>query len=378
MENLLYNMPGFVTILHSNTDFSSIFLVLSQFCTQFLGFVTQFCTQKHFFFFFFLGIAMASQANRNSVITHSNRRKKKTETVNSYLPEDVIENIFSFLPLKEVCRLSILSKRFKTSWKICRDLSFDRDFARHLSKEEYKTSVNNFFSSYSTDSAEKFKLYFDATAETPLVSRWICNAVTLRVTEFELDFSPSKKKFTLSYDLVNVDSIRKMKLVNCELHLPFESNGLRFLREITFQDVRAHYGLIHSIFLNCVSLRALKLVKCCSVSSLVVWGRALETLVVKDCYDVDSVVIKTRSLSTFHYHGKLTEFDFNSDLPRLNDVVFGIAHPRSFTQLSHRDALMNSLAYVETLTVSTTFLEVIINFICLFIKKLKNIHNFSF
>ncbi|KAL8542230.1 hypothetical protein ACS0TY_003190 [Phlomoides rotata] len=292
---------------------------------------------------------MASQTNQNSP-------PRKRISANPHLPEDVIENILSFLPLKDLCGLSILSKRFRLSWKICRDLSFDRDFARNLSKEEYKTSVNSFFSNYSTDSAERFKLYYDATAETPQVTSWIEKAVALKVTEFELDFTPSKRKFTLSYHLVNAESIRVMKLINCELHLPFESKGLRSVRELTFQDVRARPCLMHSIFVNCVSLRTLKLIKCSSVFSFMASGKALETLVMKDCSDVHSVIINSPSLSTFLYHGKMTVFNFYCVL-RLNDVVLDIAHPRSFQVLTRRNEMMNSLTRVEALTVSSTFLE---------------------
>lgn len=304
---------------------------------------------------------MASQTNQISV----NSSPCKKIIANSYLPEDIIDNILSFLSLKELCRLSILSKRFQFAWKFCRDLSFDRNFARNLSKEEYNNRVNDYFSNYPIDCAETFKLWYDATAETPLVSSWIEKAVALKVTEFELDFTPSKKKFTLSYDLVNVERIRVMRLVNCELHLPMESNGLRGLREISFQDVRARPCLIQSIFTNCVSLRALKLVKCSSVFSLMVSGRALETLVVKDCSDVHSVIINAHSLSTFHYHGKITDFNFYCDLPHLSDVVLDIAHPRTFQLLSRRNEMMNSLASVETLTVTTTFLEVLHNLVWL-------------
>ncbi|KAK4399054.1 hypothetical protein Sango_1380900 [Sesamum angolense] len=215
-----------------------------------------------------------------------------------HLPDDLIEAIISFLPPKEVSRLAVLSKRFR--------------------------------------------------------------AVTLGVHEFELDFTPSAKKYMLSYELVDVKTIKIMRLVNCELHLPFVSNGLRHLRELTFERVRARPVAMQAIFLNCVSLRSLQLIQCNNVYNLKIAALELkdfQNLVVKNCSDVDSVSIKAPALRSFHYHGKICDFKFYSDLPKLNDVVLEIAHPRGFHLLSNREHVVISLAFVKVLTVTSTFLE---------------------
>ncbi|KAL0398666.1 UNVERIFIED_CONTAM: FBD-associated F-box protein [Sesamum radiatum] len=257
-----------------------------------------------------------------------------------HLPDDLIEAIVSFLPPKEVCRLSVLSKRFRYSWHFCRDLCFDREFAMNMSRDEYKNIVNNFFLYNVNSRADTFKLYFDAAGDTCLVCYWIHRAVTLGVREFELDFTPSAKQYMLSYELVDVKTIKIMRLVNCELHLPYVSKGLRHLRELTFERVRARPVAMQAIFLNCVSLRSLQLIQCNNLYNLKISAlelKCFQNLVVKNCSDVRSVSIKAPDLGSFHYHGKICDFKFYSDLPKLKDVVLEIAHPRGFHLLSNRE-----------------------------------------
>lgn len=280
------------------------------------------------------------------------------------LPDDVIENVLSHLPVKEAHRVSVLSKRFRHSWKLCRDFSFDRDFAGNMSRNEFRKVITKILDHHHPDSAaDRFRLYFDAIDDAKLVSYWIQRAVNLGIREIELDFSPSTKKFMLSYDLVDVEAVKTMKLVNCELQLPMTSNGLRHLREITIQEARARPIFVKAVFLNCMSLETFRLIKCKSVYDLKISAKELKgfkTLIVDNCFDSDSIILDAPSLRSLRYHGKICEFEFKSELPQLNDVVIEIANPRGFQVLHHRKDVVVSLASVRILTVSSTFLEVII------------------
>ncbi|KAK6124427.1 hypothetical protein DH2020_041847 [Rehmannia glutinosa] len=276
-----------------------------------------------------------------------------------HMDDDVIETIVSYFPVKKLFGLSNLSKRFRYSWKFCRDLSFDKNFSRNLSRDEYKNIVNNFFQNYLNSSADKFCLYFDASEETNLVGNWIQQAVRLGIKEIELDFTPSKKRFMLSFDLVNAESINIMKLVNCEIiHLPLESNGnFSNLIELTFQNVRV---VVKTIFSNCLALRILRLIKCNFIFDLNISAKNLkkfEKLVVKDCCDIESLSLDAPTICSLHYHGKICDFNFHYDLTQLKDVILEISQPRGFQILRHRKDLVKSLAFVQVLTVSSIFLE---------------------
>ncbi|GFQ01810.1 putative fbd-associated F-box protein at1g61330 [Phtheirospermum japonicum] len=279
------------------------------------------------------------------------------------MSDDVIEMIVSRLPVKKVFGLAILSSRFKYSWKFCRNLSFDRDFARNLSQNQFKNLVNTFFHFYLGMSADRFHLYFNDTGEINLVSNWIDRAVKLGIKVIELDFTPSDTKFLLNHELVDAENIKIMKLVNCELNFPLSSNGLSHLRELTFQSVRVGPMVINAIFNNCLALTTLQLINCNFIFDLRIVTPKLkqfEKLVVKDCIDVLSIGMNAPTLRALHYHGKVCKFEFGCELFRLSDVIFDVAHPRGFHIFPHRKDIVNYFAYVETLTITSIFLEVIL------------------
>lgn len=287
----------------------------------------------------------------------------------NHLPEDVIEKIFSFLPFKKLCTLSVLSKRFRNSWKLCRDLSFDIEVARNLSRDEYRNIVENFFSNHSSTRADRLKLCYDATDEGSLVSFWVGKAIKLGIEELELNLTQKEDEITLEHDLIDGESLRILRLINCELKLPPESNGLRHLRELTLQSVAATEKLTASVFRNCVSLRVLRLIRCRLVYAVRAVAAELEVLVVKDCFDVHLVEIDSPSLGIFHYHGKMAELRFRRHAPRLSDVILEIAHPRGFHRLSKREEIVARFSFVEILTVTSVFLEVNFQDFILFYKS---------
>ncbi|KAK4439239.1 putative FBD-associated F-box protein [Sesamum alatum] len=131
---------------------------------------------------------MAAQNNLDMI---SQSQPPHKRSIVRQLPDDLIETIISFLPPKEVCALAVLSKRFRYSWHLCRNLCFDREFAIKMSRDEYKRIVNDFFVYNRNSSANTFKLYFDAADDTSLVCYWIHRVIALGVHEFELDFTLS-------------------------------------------------------------------------------------------------------------------------------------------------------------------------------------------
>ncbi|KAL7130141.1 hypothetical protein ABFS83_13G113800 [Erythranthe nasuta] len=291
------------------------------------------------------------------------RRKEQNNVVSiPELDDDVLDSIFSHLPIKEVRGLSTLSHRFRYSWKFCRNLSFDRHFAGTMSTEKFIKSVNYFFKHSLSTSADKFKLYFDATNDVNLVSFWTQKAVNLGIKEFELDLTPTKNILMLSWNLIDVETVKSVTLVNCELHLPLNSNGLRHLKELTLRCVRARPVLVKAVLANCSSLTTFRLVRCSCIYNLrILCGpdlKRFKTLVVENCSDYDSVaIINAPSLCSFRYRGKICEFRIQCHMERLNDVAFEIEHSKDFRMLPHKKEMVVGIAYVRHLTISSAFLE---------------------
>ncbi|XP_059639328.1 putative FBD-associated F-box protein At1g61330 [Cornus florida] len=314
---------------------------------------------------------MASQRlkMKNQTVVVPHKRIKRfddngsgtTSTDHLYLnlDHDVVENIFSFLPIKKAVTLSPLSTRFKNSWRLSRNLCFDFDFARLRSRAEFMTIVNHVLNSHTGSKIQRFRLYFDPANVGTLVEYWIKMVTSKDVEELDLDFTEARDPLKLSYDLLDVESIRVLKLAYCVIDLPPKLKGLCLLKTIVLEQVDADPILIKTLLSNCLLLEFLNLVQCSKIFDLNVFGvnlRRFKVLTVRNCYDISMINIDAPTLRAFHYKGVVHNINFYSPMPKLNDVTINF-DARGFPMVFQISDLLIGFSTVAVLTVSSTFLE---------------------
>ncbi|XP_073030867.1 putative FBD-associated F-box protein At1g61330 [Primulina eburnea] len=187
------------------------------------------------------------------VRSRKNSPSSQERTKYFYVPEEVIEEILAYLPIKDAACLSILSKRFVNSWKLCRDLSFTKEISRKFSKEEFN---------------------------------WVHKAIQCGITELELDFTVAEQTYMLSFFLTNIENLKLLKLNKCELDFIPTPDGSCPLLQITLQNVRVPSFTLEAIFSNCLKLRTLELTNCEFLYNLKILAQDLKgftVLVVKNC-----------------------------------------------------------------------------------------------
>ncbi|KAL2475459.1 putative fbd-associated F-box protein [Abeliophyllum distichum] len=160
----------------------------------------------------------------------SNKRCKISEdaSIMPHLPDDIVEAILFFLPVKDLTKLSVLSKRFRHSWKFCKNLSFDKKFARWLSTPGFAYLVTKCLMDRNDEKIHRLHLYCDPLEILNQVRLWIDNALFLGVEELELDFTPSKEKFLLKSRLIlakNLKSFKVLVVKNCKDILKININA---------------------------------------------------------------------------------------------------------------------------------------------------------
>lgn len=281
-------------------------------------------------------------------------------TVN--FPDDLLEQIISFTPIKRAVNLSLLSTRFKNSWRYSRNLCFDQEFARGHDERARIEMINHILNLHLGNKIQEFSLYIDLTDSEGLFEDLIKKVTTKHVEELDLDFSKGRFPiFKLHYDLLDVESIRALRLTCCSLDFPPRFKGLCFLKTLILQGIAT--GLIKfikTLFSNCLLIERLELVHCEWVSALVVEALKLKNFKVshvRNCFNLASISIDALNLHSFHYHGEVSKVKFHSKMALLNDVILNFTHTRSFSRLREIKDLMNSLASVSVLTVSGAFLE---------------------
>ncbi|GKC37722.1 FBD-like protein [Tanacetum coccineum] len=109
-------------------------------------------------------------------MTSKNKRKNQDRLSN--LPEEILTNVLSLLPINLAVRTSILSKRWRYSWMMVSNLDLD-----NVTPYEYISQVLELRKS----KVEILKLHFSKLkVSKPTVSKWISEAVRLNVSELDI------------------------------------------------------------------------------------------------------------------------------------------------------------------------------------------------
>ncbi|XP_057497483.1 putative FBD-associated F-box protein At1g61330 [Actinidia eriantha] len=304
---------------------------------------------------------MAEEVAPNQMMLEkSKKRVKRGTTFTVNLHEDVLENIISFFPIKDATRCGQLSTRFKNAWRLCRNLVFDLDFARGLTKGNQIKVINRVFNQHLGPKIDIFHLCFDPTGVEALVEYWLKRVTLKGVEELDLDFTRGDVPFKLPSHLFEGESIRSLKLTHCRLNLSTQLQGLSFLKTLVLRRVNIKSIQIATIFANCFLLEGIELLRCFGTLHLEIFARRLKKykqLVVRDC-DITSIAIDAPTLSTLSFCGKACHFGFYSPMLKLDEVVLNFTPTRSgFPRFCLVKSLMISISTVNILKVSSAFLE---------------------
>lgn len=276
---------------------------------------------------------------------------------NPNLPDDILDRIFSFLPVKKAVQVGVLSTRFKNSWVFNRNLFFDRDFA---DPGEFFEIVNRVFTSHVGSRIQRLRLSFDPTSVESTVEKWIKTCIEKGVEEMGLDFYQGSEPFKLSSQHIDVESIQILKLVHCEIDLPPNLNGLTFLRTLELRKVDITTKVLETFFRHCLLLETLDLWQCYTIRRLNVFARNLKrfkVLKVGHCSDIMWINIEAPSLHSIYYTGNVVSFNF-AEVLQLEEVLLNFVPSRSFTQASLVETTVSALSHVNVLTTTSALLEV--------------------
>ncbi|GKA44193.1 F-box/LRR-repeat protein-like protein [Tanacetum coccineum] len=109
-------------------------------------------------------------------MTSKNKRKNQDRLSN--LPEEILTNVLSLLPINLAVRTSILSKRWRYSWMLVSNLDFD-----NITPYESVDKVLELCKS----KVEILRLHFSKLmVPKQAVSKWISEAIRLNVSELDI------------------------------------------------------------------------------------------------------------------------------------------------------------------------------------------------
>ncbi|KAK2644202.1 hypothetical protein Ddye_019397 [Dipteronia dyeriana] len=285
------------------------------------------------------------------------RQPRLPRNFNINLPEDALDRIISFLPVKIGMRTSILSTRFQHSWKNSRILDFDQ---REMERSIFIKEVDRVFDLHFGPIIQTFRLNFIQIGVESYAQKWIEKSVEKKVEEVELNFLDAAVQFELSPEFFNIESLRMVKLNHCAVDLPPLLKGSTFLKTLVLKGTaQVSAAFIETISKHCRSLEVLEITRCRGFSKLKILAenhKNFKVFKIGDCYDVADIEIVSPTLRSFHYHGKLILINISMAY-QLEDVLFILSPTRQYIQFPLARGFLSDIVHVTVLTTTAVFIE---------------------
>lgn len=245
----------------------------------------------------------------------------------SQLPDCILSHILTMLPMKDLLKTSILSRRWCKLWALRRDLYFDihnvlgsemelletgdlidlpRDstvvcFADFdLSRDEFVNRVDRVVKNFEGTNIDSFVVNFYLDCEqSNNIDQWISFAIARGVERINLLFlgrpyahlGPSRKRYEFSFlfSKTNASTLKHLHLQNCLVYNITNCDFILFknLRSLTLGSTKVNELFITSLVSNLGLLDELHLIYCEFKSSMPkIVSSSLCYLEVKNCHVV--------------------------------------------------------------------------------------------
>lgn len=301
--------------------------------------------------------------------------KTSSNDVITQLPDDILIDILSCLPIKEAARTCVLSRRWKNLWKFYRGcLDFDdlmtkrllasssKRFAVELRK--YVNWVDQVLGSHQGESIEQFRISFDlGRHHTGTIDSWIAFAAARGVHRLELDLSSRNTIFKRLKDMYDFPTPARLS------ELCHDDDGLKLLTSLRLESVNIAEEHVLHFLSNCPFLEELSIANAPSLCNLRLIGGAgpaggsqqplkLKHLEIRRCVGLEQLEVSAdaANLTSFKYEGHYQHEGLPmknmlfQDVHQLSSVTLGRGHysqhlvATGFRQLPFPIAQLHTLA----------------------------------
>ncbi|XP_048131431.1 F-box protein At5g03100-like [Rhodamnia argentea] len=203
----------------------------------------------------------------------------------SGLPDAMIHNIFSFLPIHDVVKTCVLSKRWRPTWTTATDLVFvgyDVYFEPPPDSPLFFPSiVDSVLSQFSSPTVKKFHLtrFMYDEADRPRIDLWLRFAVRRSVEDLRLRLSQRSRFFyVLPEFLYCFSRLVRLDVGKCCFSLDM-TIWWPCLKVLSIEDAQLSDDFLGRIFRGCPVLESLVLSSCEGVNNIIIDSLCLKKLV---------------------------------------------------------------------------------------------------
>ena len=251
--------------------------------------------------------------------------------------QDLLNHIYSLVPLQDAARAACVSRRFLLSWRHYPNLIFNvKTLGLNGTKLGFNDETSGYFSNtvdrilknHSGIGMETFRLqlYPRANIDAHCLDSWIQLAINSGIKELALDLSlHMKTEYNFPCALLSGDEtgsrIQSLRLFSCAFR-PTETFGcLRRLAHVFLHSVLVNEEELGHLLSSSFALEKLELFSCNEIVRLEIPSTLskLSLLRVLGCKILQAIEINAPKLSTFHYGGAPVQNCFG-DLLQARDI----------------------------------------------------------
>jgi hypothetical protein len=211
----------------------------------------------------------------------------------SELPESVIEHILSFITLKKILQLSILSKSWQNIWtlfpipKINQNLVWpnlykfsnnkqvrEQEYQRKRDEFNYfveKTLLSRYKQKISIKKIEVSTLTIDDESCCAFLNRWIGYAIESNVKVLDLWVWPNTY-YHVSESVLAAKSITELSLVGCNFKPFYSDISLSSLKKLVLDEVYVEDKLVQTLIASCPVVEEITFARCDGLKNIQVLG----------------------------------------------------------------------------------------------------------
>ncbi|KAL5096592.1 hypothetical protein RYX36_000919, partial [Vicia faba] len=275
------------------------------------------------------------------------------------LPEDIIQNIFTFLPIKDaIATSSTVASKYKRSWRHNRRLVFDIELYFKYNDQNLAKIVDHVFNSHEGAEIETFQLRINPYGIEVLLKKWlqICTQKNLE----ELDLHLFQSNFTVEFSVFNaLHKLKTLKLARCVIELPQIPNGLKFLKTLCLHNLHITEDVFDILIMHCKMLQVVDLVQCFTIEKLNLIAREhkyFKKLKIVRCQDLKEIQIDSPTLHSFFYSGNFLIVRIAQGM-QLDEASLIFIPSKNYIQSSKLEALVNDISHVSILTITPLLIE---------------------
>ncbi|GAB4839394.1 hypothetical protein Ancab_028918 [Ancistrocladus abbreviatus] len=177
----------------------------------------------------------------------------------SNLPGHIIDRILSYLPIKDVVRMSILSSKWRYKWASIPHLVFDNQcFPSSQDQAIIRSKLVNIIDRVlllHTGPIYKFKLSHRDLQAVADIDGWILHISRSSVKEFILEIWKGRR-YKIPSCLYLCKNLIHLELFNCLLRLPSSFSGFPNLKSLDIQHISMEQDAFENLISSCPLLES--------------------------------------------------------------------------------------------------------------------------